>query len=352
MSINSQQINPESYRQYALNQLIDEHINLSSPIAFYLTNDSCILDAEITLAVTTQPIGYRTPTIATPTFTLVVFDDITLHQLQQLSTQCQLTIYQLNTIQHRLAKTCWRFKVTSDDIQQSRQQLVNFCEHYQIEAALLSKTPVLTQPGLLVMDMDSTAIQMECIDEIAKLAGVGERVAAVTERAMQGELDFAASLRERVATLKGAPESILAEVAAKMPLTPGLSTLVETLKAHQWRVAIASGGFTYFAEKLKQQLGLDAIWANNLEIVNQELTGQVEGAIVDATAKAQCIRALAKQYNIAHEQTVAIGDGANDLLMMEAAQLGVAFDAKPKVKQQADACINEKDLTLLLHWLE
>ena len=219
------------------------------------------------------------------------------------------------------------------------------------ELVCLTATPTLSQPGVLVMDMDSTAIQIECIDEIAKLAGTGEQVAAVTARAMNGELDFAQSLVARVATLKDAPESILRQVLDAVPLMPGLAELVQHLQKHQWQVAIASGGFTYFTDALKQRLGLTATFANVLDIADGKLTGKVMGNIVDANTKAQVVAQLAEEYAIASTQTVAIGDGANDIPMLKAAALGVAFHAKPKVQAEARAAIRQGSLLQLLYLL-
>lgn len=220
------------------------------------------------------------------------------------------------------------------------------------ELVCLSAAPTLHQPGVLVMDMDSTAIQIECIDEIAKLAGTGEQVAAVTARAMNGELDFAQSLIARVATLQGAPETILRQVLEALPLMPGLTELVQHLQKYQWQVAIASGGFTFFTDVLKQRLGLTATYANVLDIVEGKLTGKVLGDIVDANTKAQVVSQLASDYNIASAQTVAIGDGANDIPMLNAAALGVAFHAKPKVQAQAKAAIRQGSLLQLLYLLD
>ena len=213
-----------------------------------------------------------------------------------------------------------------------------------MDVAPLGKIPHLKTPGLLVMDMDSTAIQVECIDEIAKLAGSGELVAEVTERAMRGELDFAASLRQRVATLKDADANILQQVRDELPLMPGLTQLVQKLQALGWHIAIASGGFTYFAEYLRDKLHLSAIAANELEIRDGKLTGEVLGQIVDAQFKAQTLRKLAEKYEIAEGQTVAIGDGANDLPMIAAASLGIAYHAKPKVNEKTEVTIRHADL--------
>ena len=238
--------------------------------------------------------------------------------------------------------------LTADQIQAVRQ----LTESWAAEWVYLPAPVFLQQPGVLVMDMDSTAIQIECIDEIAKLAGVGEQVAAVTARAMNGELDFAQSLRQRVATLKDAPDSILKQVLDAVPLMPGLEALVAFLQQHQWQVVIASGGFTYFTEALKQRLELTATFANQLEIIDGKLTGQVLGAVVDAQTKADVVQQIASQYHIPASQTVAIGDGANDLPMLAVAALGVAFHAKPKVQAQAKAAIRQGSLLQLLYLLE
>lgn len=213
-----------------------------------------------------------------------------------------------------------------------------------LDVAPLGKIPHLRTPGLLVMDMDSTAIQIECIDEIARLAGTGEMVAEVTERAMRGELDFTASLRQRVGTLEGADAQILGQVRDALPLMPGLVQLVLKLETLGWKVAIASGGFTFFADYLRDKLRLTAAVANELEIINGRLTGQVIGDIVDANYKAMTLRRLADEHQIPGTQTVAIGDGANDLPMIKAAGLGIAYHAKPKVNEQTEVTIRHADL--------
>ncbi|MCG9596573.1 phosphoserine phosphatase [Vibrio sp. Isolate25] len=209
----------------------------------------------------------------------------------------------------------------------------------ELDYAPLNELPDLSKPGLIVMDMDSTAIQIECIDEIAKLAGVGEEVAEVTERAMQGELDFEQSLRQRVGALTGADESILSSVRSELPLMPDLPELVHTLRRFGWKTAIASGGFTYFSDFLKDTLKLDHAQSNQLEIINGKLTGKVLGDVVSAQTKADILEELAEQYDIEPHNTIAVGDGANDLVMMAAAGLGIAFHAKPKVEQQAQTAV-------------
>lgn len=235
--------------------------------------------------------------------------------------------------------------LNAETVSQLREQAATLT----LELNYQTSQPKLTEPGVLVMDMDSTAIQIECIDEIALLAGVGPEVAAVTAAAMRGELDFAQSLRQRVATLKDAPEQVLATVLERLPLMPGLEALVATLLQHNWTVAIASGGFTYFTEALQQRLGLSATFANVLEIKDGKLTGQVLGSIVDAQVKAQVVQQLAGAREIAHRQTVAIGDGANDLPMLAVAGLGVAFHAKPLVQAKAQFAIRQGSLLQLLY---
>lgn len=225
---------------------------------------------------------------------------------------------------------------------------IKFAHDVEVDIAKLDFSPKLSQAGLLVMDMDSTAIQIECIDEIAKLAGVGELVSAITESAMKGELDFEQSLRRRVSTLKGAPESILQQVRENLPLMSGLIETIQTLQKYGWKTAIASGGFTYFADYLKALLQLDFAASNQFDIEDGKLTGLVKGDVVDAQYKAKTLQHLLEEYGIDSQHSIAIGDGANDLAMMNMAGLGVAFHAKPKVQQQAQIVVNFADLTALL----
>ena len=196
--------------------------------------------------------------------------------------------------------------------------------------------------------MDSTLIQAECIDEIAKEAGVGDEVSAVTEAAMRGELDFSGSLKARVALLKGLDVHVLESVYQRIELMPGAEALFDALEANGVKTAILSGGFVFFAERFADRLGADAYHCNDLEVADGKLTGRVSGPIVDAQGKADKLIELASAWGIPLEQTASVGDGANDLKVMAAAGLGVAFCAKPAVQEQADVAVNVKDLRELI----
>ena len=202
---------------------------------------------------------------------------------------------------------------------------------------------------LVAFDMDSTLIQAEVIDELAKAAGAGEEVAAITAAAMRGELDFSASLRRRVATLEGLDESVLEEIAERLPLSEGVERLVATLKRLGYKLAILSGGFDYFGKRLQQRLGFDHLHANRLEIVDGKLTGRVMGRIVDGQRKADLLQEIAEAEGISLHQTIAVGDGANDLPMLGVAGLGVAFHPKPIVAEKAGRSISSVGLDALLY---
>ncbi|MCF2592662.1 phosphoserine phosphatase SerB [Bacteroides caecigallinarum] len=204
---------------------------------------------------------------------------------------------------------------------------------------------------LICFDMDSTLIQTECIDELAERAGVGEQVKAITERAMRGEIDFKESFTERVALLKGLDESVMKDIAENLPITEGVERLMFVLKHYGYKIAILSGGFTYFGEYLKRKFGIDYVYANELEIENGKLTGRYLGEIVDGKRKAELLRLLAQVEKVDIAQTIAVGDGANDLPMLSTAGLGIAFHAKPKVVENAEQSINTIGLDGVLYFL-
>ena len=205
---------------------------------------------------------------------------------------------------------------------------------------------------LICFDMDSTLIQTECIDELAKRAGVGEQVAAITARAMRGEIDFKESFKERVALLKGLDGSVMQDIAEHLPITEGTDRLMSVLKRCGYKIAILSGGFTYFGEFLQRRYGIDYVYANELEIDEDgKLTGNYVGEIVDGHRKAELLRLLAQVEKVNLAQTIAVGDGANDLPMIAEAGLGIAFHAKPRVVANAEQSINTIGLDGILYFL-
>lgn len=231
-------------------------------------------------------------------------------------------------------------------------QLHQLREQLQIDINRLPSDFDPTQTQLMISDMDSTLIGIECVDEIADMLSIKPQVAAITEAAMRGELDFEQSLIQRVALLKGLAVDQLDKVFnERLVLNPGARTWIAGLKQRQIQFALVSGGFTFFTERLKQQLELDHALANQLDIVDQTLTGQLTGAIVGAQAKAQFLQDLCQTHGFDCAHTIAIGDGANDLEMMQTAGLSIAYHAKPKVQAHADICINHGGLDKVLDLL-
>ncbi|MDB6063730.1 MAG: phosphoserine phosphatase SerB [Verrucomicrobiaceae bacterium] len=232
-----------------------------------------------------------------------------------------------------------------------RRRCMVLASELDIDVAYQEDTMFRRNRRLVAFDMDSTLIDAEVIDELAKAAGVGEQVAEITERAMRGELDFTASFRARVALLKGLDENVLQEIAGRLRLNEGAERLVSTLKKMGYKTAILSGGFNYFGEHLQKILGIDYVFANALEIQNGKVTGNVVGEVVDGQRKAALLREIAAKENISLEQVIAVGDGANDLPMLSIAGLGIAFRAKPIVKQSAKQAISTLGLDGILYLL-
>jgi phosphoserine phosphatase len=250
-------------------------------------------------------------------------------------------------------KGCIEFSVRGEpeDAAALRMEFLGVAQELNVDIAFQRDSLFRRNRRLAVFDMDSTLIQAEVIDELAKAAGVGEKVAAITERAMLGELDFRASFKERLALLEGLSESVLEEIGASLRLTEGAETLFAELKRLGYKTAILSGGFSYFARQLQQKLGIDYVYANELQIVDGKLTGVAIEPIVDAQRKADLLQQLAEKEGLRLEQTIAVGDGANDLPMLGKAGLGVAFRAKPLVKQSAKQAISTLGLDGILYLL-
>ncbi|RKH09154.1 phosphoserine phosphatase SerB [Corallococcus sp. CA053C] len=224
-------------------------------------------------------------------------------------------------------------------------------ESTTFDVALQRESLYRRSKRMVVMDMDSTLIRIEVIDELARAHGVHAKVAAITERAMHGEMDYDESLRQRVALLAGLDVQVVRELAANLPLTEGAETLLRVLRRLGYRTAVISGGFSVAAEALQARLGIDFAYSNTLEAADGKLTGRTVGTIVNARRKAELLETLAKQEGILLEQVIAVGDGANDLLMLEKAGLGIAFRAKPRLREAADTSISAGGLDTILYLL-
>lgn len=241
---------------------------------------------------------------------------------------------------------------TPNDYVQMQADLMKMSQEQEIDFSLQKDNMYRRMRRLICFDMDSTLIQTECIDELAKKAGVGEQVQKITERAMRGEIDFKESFKERVALLKGLDASVMQEIADNFPITEGVDRLMSVLKNCGYKIAILSGGFTFFGEYLQRKYNIDYVYANELEIdENNKLTGNFVGEIVDGRRKAELLKLIAQVEKVNLAQTIAVGDGANDLPMLAEAGLGIAFHAKPRVRETAEQNINVIGLDGVLYFL-
>ena len=234
--------------------------------------------------------------------------------------------------------------IGSADPDQLKRSLRKSVEAVNLDVVIQPYNEFKREKRLIVFDMDSTLVDAEIIDEIAKYAGVEEEVKKITERAMKGEIDFKTALVERVKLLRGLPVEVLEKIYKNIKLTEGAKELIQALKKAGYKVAVVSGGFTYFTERLKEELGLDYAFGNELEIENGRLTGRIKGRIIDAEEKARIIEEIAKREGISKENVVAVGDGANDRIMIENAGLGIAFNAKEVLKEVADGTLSKENL--------
>ncbi len=250
-------------------------------------------------------------------------------------------------------RACIEFSVrgTPRDREEMQRELMKLSSELEVDFSFQRDNMYRRMRRLICFDMDSTLIQTECIDELAERAGVGEQVRAITESAMRGEIDFKESFTKRVALLKGLDVSVMQEIADTMPITEGVERLMFVLKRYGYKIAILSGGFTFFGEYLQKKFGIDYVYANELEVEDGKLTGRYLGDVVDGKRKAELLRLIAQVEKVDIAQTIAVGDGANDLPMLSLAGLGIAFHAKPKVVANARQSINTIGLDGVLYFL-
>jgi phosphoserine phosphatase len=280
---------------------------------------------------------------------LIADQGLNIDGLQRLSGRVSLEDEQTDA----RGKACVEFSVRGEprNVDAMRSEFLRLAGELGVDIAFQKDNAFRRNRRLVCFDMDSTLIEHEVIDELAKAAGVGEQVAEITERAMQGELDFIQSFEARVALLKGLDASVLEYIAQSLKLTEGAEHLMRTLKALGYKTAILSGGFTYFGEYLQRKLGIDYVYANALEIEDGKVTGRVVGRVVDGQRKAELLREIAASEGVNLEQVIAVGDGANDLPMLSIAGLGIAFRAKPLVKANAKQAISTLGLDGILYLL-
>ncbi len=255
--------------------------------------------------------------------------------------------------QSDLSKAAVEFSVRGELVEPDRfrRELLELASQLDVDISLQEDNKYRRNRRLVAFDMDSTLIETEVIDELAERAGVGDQVRAITEQAMRGEIEFNESFERRVALLEGLDESVLADIAAQLPITEGAEHLISTLKSLGYKTAILSGGFTYFGRYLQARLGIDYVYANELQISDGKVTGRVQAPIVDGARKAALLKEIAEREGIDLQQVISVGDGANDLPMLSIAGLGIAFRAKPLVKESAEQSISTLGLDGILYLL-
>jgi phosphoserine phosphatase len=345
--------------------VVEDRLNLRIVVAIDPDGRSCtpaLKDVlwkahELGLSVDFSPRDKKASKASKPLWAMTLLaNPISMELLNKLSGTIEHTGFNIERIERLSAESlnCVELILSAASLEREqalREGIVELRKTYSCDVALQRETLTRRNKRLIVMDMDSTLIQQEVIDELAVTLGVEREVSAITERAMNGELDFDESLRERVRLLKGTPSTTLRTVLDRIKLTPGAADLVRVLKRLGYRTAVISGGFIEVVEPIRSQLGLDYAFANSLEVKDGVLTGEVVGTIVNRQRKAELLEQIAQTERIELDQVIAVGDGANDLDMLDRAGLGIAFNAKRAVQEQAHAAINQNSLMSILYLL-
>lgn len=279
------------------------------------------------------------------------FNDVFLSEVQTFLENSDAIIERNEVLSEQGLKAVDVYLSFPHDPEKIKFELMNLSEKYQVDLAMIPHDGMRSRLKMIVFDMDSTLIQHEVIDEMATEHGIGDQVKEITDRAMNGELNFNQALIQRVSLLKGLKKESMNKILSHLKLSDGAKKVVHELKKKGYKTAIISGGFNFFAEHFKNKLGMDYAFANDLEFDGDTLTGKLKGSIINAEEKARLLEEIAKRENISVDQVIAVGDGANDLLMLSKAGLGIAFHAKTKVKQQAMHRLSFGPMTTLLYFL-